>query len=320
MAELFNIQTLITLLAAVGSFGAILAFTLPYLQTDARAARLKAVAKRREELGEQQRSHFQEKSTRMLRAQRVGFMKKVVERLKLQNLMDSDTIRQRLAQTGKRGDAPRVVFAFARIVLPVVFGLFATLFMFGAAGANMALPMKLAIIAGVTLIGFYVPSILVSNMIQKRQKVLTKSFPDALDLMVICVEAGSSMEAAFNRVTDELTESAPELAEEFGLTTAELAFLGERRQALENLATRTGLVSVKSLCTALIQSEKYGTPLGVTLRVLAQENRDSRMSAAEQKAAALPAKLTVPMILFFLPVLFIVLLAPAVIKALDTIG
>jgi tight adherence protein C len=320
MAELFNLQTLITLLAAIGSFGAILAFTLPYLQTDARAARLKAVAKRREELGEQQRSRFQEKSTRMLRAQRVGLMKKVVERLKLQNLMDSQTIRQRLVQAGKRGDAPRVVFAFARIVLSVVLAFFAVLFVFGAAGTDMALTMKIAIVAGATGIGFYLPSVLVSNMIQKRQQMLTKSFPDALDLMVICVEAGSSMEAAFNRVTEELSEAAPQLAEEFGLTSAELAFLSERRQALENLATRTGLASVKSFSTALIQSEKYGTPLAVSLRVLAQENRDSRMSAAEKKAAALPAKLTVPMILFFLPVLFIVLLAPAVIKALDTIG
>jgi len=320
MSELFNLQTLITLLAAVGSFGAILAFTLPYLQTDARAARLKAVAKRREELGEQQRSRFQQKSTRQLRAQRVGSMRKIVERLKLQNLMDSETIRMRLIQAGKRGDPPRVVFAFARIVLPVVFGFFAIIFMFGAAGEGMAIPLRIAIVVAAAVVGFYVPSVLVSNMIQKRQQLLTKSFPDALDLLVICVEAGSSMEAAFNRVTEELTEASPELAEEFGLTTAELAFLAERRIALENLANRTGLPAIKSLSTALIQSEKYGTPLGVALRVLSQENRDSRMSAAEKKAAALPAKLTVPMILFFLPVLFIVLLAPAVIKALATIG
>lgn len=320
MGDFLNIQTLITLLAAVGSFGAILAFTLPYLQTDARSERLKSVAKRREELGEEQRSKFRAKSTRQLRAQRVGTMRKVVEKLKLQNLMDSETIRLRLVQAGKRGDPPRVVFAFARIVLPIVFGFFAVIFMFGAAGEGMSLQLRIGIVAVAAVVGFYVPSILVSNMIQKRQQTLTKSFPDALDLLVICVEAGSAMEAAFIRVTDELTASAPELAEEFGLTTAELAFLAERRTALENLANRTGLPAIKSLSTALIQSEKYGTPLGVALRVLSQENRDTRMSVAEKKAAALPAKLTVPMILFFLPPLFIVLLGPAVIKVMATVG
>ena len=322
MSAFLNLQTIITVLAAMGSFAAILAFTLPYLQTDVRAARLKAVAKRREELSEQQRSLHQQrsKSIRALRQQKVGFMKQVIDRLKLQNLVDSPAIRQRLAQTGRRGEAPRIAFTFARVAVPVVFVIVAILYVFGAAGSEIGLVMKLAIIGGAAVIGFYIPSLVVSNMIQNRQKTLTKGFPDALDLLVICVEAGTSMEAAFNRVTDELGEAAPELAEEFGLTTAELAFLTDRRAALENFAIRTGLPSIKSLSTALIQAEKYGTPLATTLRVLSRENRDARMQAAEKKAASLPAKLTVPMITFFLPVLFIVLLGPAVLMALATLG
>ncbi|MDP6691134.1 MAG: type II secretion system F family protein, partial [Alphaproteobacteria bacterium] len=151
------------------------------------------------------------------------------------------------------------------------------------------------------------------------QKAIQKIFPDALDLMVICVEAGLSMEAAFHRVASELQSQGPEFTEELGLTTAELAFLPDRRQALLNLSERTGLPAVKALVTALAQAEKYGTPVSVSLRVLSQEQRDERMSRAEQKAGALPAQLTVPMIVFFLPVLFIVLIGPAIIKAMNTI-
>lgn len=320
MDSIFSLATIITVLAAGGAFAAIIAFTLPYLQTDLGAARLKAVAKRRDELSEQQRARFQKKSTRAMRAQKLGTLRQIVDRLRLQNMVDSKAIRERLIQAGQRGEAPRIIFTFARVVVPTVFALLASLYMFGVAGDKMSVVVKLLIVAASALIGFYAPSVIISDMVQKRQQKLQKGFPDALDLLVICVEAGSSMEAAFNRVTEELGEGSPELAEEFGLTTAELAFLSDRRVALDNLATRTGLPSVKALSTALIQAERYGTPLGVSLRVLAQENRDSRMSAAEKKAAALPAKLTVPMIVFFLPVLFIVLLAPAALKAIATLG
>ncbi len=320
MDQIFELQTIITLLAAAGAFGAILAFALPYLQTDVGAARLKSVAKRRDELSEQQRARFEKKSTRQLRSQKLGFMKQVIGRLKLQNVVNSETIRARLIQAGKRGEPPRVIFTFARLAVPLAVAVFATFYTFAVMGDKQSTGIKLVIILAVTGIGFYAPSIVLTNMIQKRQKLLTKGIPDALDLMVICVEAGSSMEAAFHRVADELGEGTPELAEEFGLTTAELAFLSDRRSALENLALRTGLPSVKALSTALIQAERYGTPLGVALRVLSQENRDARMAAAEKKAASLPAKLTVPMIVFFLPVLFIVLLAPAALKALATLG
>ena len=161
------------------------------------------------------------------------------------------------------------------------------------------------------VVGFFLPKILISNKVQNRQEQMTASFPDALDLLLICVESGLGIEMAFSKVTEEIMENHPILASEIGLTSAELAFLGDRRQAYENFALRTGMDVAKSLSTTLIQSEQYGTPVGTALKVLAQEKRDERMSAAEKKAAALPAKLTVPMIIFFLPVLFIVVIGPA---------
>jgi tight adherence protein C len=164
------------------------------------------------------------------------------------------------------------------------------------------------------LIGFYVPDMFVGNMITRRQQSIMRAFPDALDLMLICVESGMSIESAFTRVASEIGTQSAELAEELALTTAELSYLPDRRQAFDNLAKRCGHAGVKSVATALNQAEKYGTPLGQALRVTANENREMRMQEAERKAASLPAKLTVPMILFFLPCLFIVILGPAIIQ------
>jgi tight adherence protein C len=316
MAELLNLQTLIILLAAVASFGAIVAFTLPYLQTDQRAARREAVTKRREELSEQQRALYQQKSARNLRSAQVSNWKRIIGALRLQNMVDSKMVRQRMVQAGHRGQVPVMVFAVAHIVAPLALMVFSALFVFGPGGSDMAIATKILSILGAGVVGFLMPSVIVSNMITKRQLGLMRAMPDALDLLVICVESGSSLEAAFNRVADELDEISTDLAEEFGITVAELAFLSDRREALDKLAQRTGLAAIKSLTTSLIQAEKYGTPLAGALRVLAQENRDARMSAAEKKAGALPAMLTVPMIVFFLPVLFIVLLGPAVITAM----
>jgi tight adherence protein C len=159
--------------------------------------------------------------------------------------------------------------------------------------------------------------LLLKNRIQRRQLSIKRAFPDALDLLLICVESGMSIEAAFRRVSDEIGGQSAPLAEELTLTTAELSYLPDRRQAYENLSKRTDLDGVKSVCMALQQAERYGTPLGTMLRTMAQENRDMRMSEAEKKAAGLPPKLTVPMILFFLPVLFVVILGPAAIQLMD---
>jgi tight adherence protein C len=162
--------------------------------------------------------------------------------------------------------------------------------------------------------GMQVPFFFLKNRIAKRQLSIKRAFPDALDLLLICVESGMSIEAAFRRVSTEVGTQSIALAEELTLTTAELSYLPERRLAYENLGIRTGLEPVKSITTALIQAERYGTPLGQALRVLSQESRDQRMIEAEKKAAALPPKLTVPMILFFLPVLFVVIMTPALIQ------
>jgi tight adherence protein C len=173
-----------------------------------------------------------------------------------------------------------------------------------------------ALCLGATYLGMQVPSLFLKNRIQHRQLSIKRAFPDALDLLLICVESGMSIEAGFKRVSGEIGSQSIALAEELTLTTAELSYLQDRRQAYQNLATRTNLEGVKSVCMALQQAERYGTPMGTTLRVMSQENRDMRMSEAEKKAAGLPPKLTVPMILFFLPVLFVVILGPAAIRVM----
>ncbi|MEO1266314.1 MAG: type II secretion system F family protein, partial [Pseudomonadota bacterium] len=168
--------------------------------------------------------------------------------------------------------------------------------------------------AAAGFLGFYLPNILLENRVQRRQASLKAAFPDSLDMLLICVQSGMSIEAGFGRVATEISSQSMELAEELSLTTAELSYLQDRKKAFENLGKRTGLPGIKSVATALIQAEQYGTPVGQALRVMAKENREMRMSEAEKKAAALPPKLTVPMILFNLPVLFVVILGPAMIQ------
>jgi tight adherence protein C len=213
-----------------------------------------------------------------------------------------------------RGPGPVSAFYFARMALPFA-GLLLTfvyIFFINDHGFNPA--MKYGSLAFGAAAGFYAPNLYVSNLAAKRQQSIMRGFPDSLDMLLICVEAGMSIELGFNKVSQEIGSASPELAEEFGLTVAELSYLPDRRMAYDNLASRTGHEGVKAVCMALSQAERYGTPLGDALRVMAKENREMRMSAAEKKAAALPAKLTVPMILFFLPVLFLVVLGPAYIQ------
>jgi tight adherence protein C len=173
---------------------------------------------------------------------------------------------------------------------------------------------KIGLAIGAAYIGFYLPNMFIENLVQRRQTSIKNAFPDSLDMLLICVQSGMSIEAAFQKVSGEVGPSSLELAEELSLTTAELSYLQDRRQAFENLGKRTGIPGIKAVATALIQAERYGTPVGTALRVMAKENREMRMSEAEKKAAALPPKLTVPMIIFFLPVLFVVILGPAIIQ------
>jgi tight adherence protein C len=243
-------------------------------------------------------------------------MKQVVEQLNLRKLLETDDTRQKLKMAGFRGQAPVVAFLFFRLMMPfVAFGA-ALFYLFVVKDFGLPPLVRLGLCLGGAYLGFYLPNLFIANLIQRRQQSIKRAFPDALDLLLICVQSGMSIEAAFNKVAKEITTQSIELAEEFTLTTAELSYLAERRQAYENLGKRTGLQGVKAVGTALIQAERYGTPLGQALRVMAQENRDMRMAEAEKKAAALPPKLTVPMIVFFLPVLFVVILGPAAIKVM----
>lgn len=311
-ASYMNVQFLVIVLTFVAALGTIVSLAMPYLQQDRLGERLKVVAERRNELKSQARSERASRKSK-LRPTASSYMQQVVDRLSLRKILESPETRLKLSQAGLRGQAPLVTFLFFRLVMPFI--VFAGAFLYLLASDNFAGNMlaKLGVSFAAGFIGFYLPNVYVENLIGKRQQAISRAFPDALDLLLICVESGMTIEVAFGRVAKEIGGQSVELAEELGLTTAELAYLSDRRIALENLAQRTGLDGVKSVVTSLIQSERYGTPLGQSLRVMAQENRDLRMAAAEKKAGALPAQLTVPMIGCFLPVLFLVILGPVII-------
>ncbi len=314
-----DMSSLILFMATAATFMTIVVIAMPFLQQNQMKSRLKVVAKRREELQAAQRAKLQEQQKKSVVSEsQIGMMKKVVEAVNLQELLASRALKLKLAGAGYRGQAAAIIFTFMRLLTPIILALVAAFLLFVAKTFAMEFMMKLIVIAVMLPIGWYLPHIILTSQLQSRQQAFTRSFPDALDLLVICVEAGLSMEAAFGRVTEEMAESAPVLTQEFGLTTAELAYLGDRSLALQNLSDRTAIDSVRSLTTSLIQSEKYGTPLGTALRVISQENRTDRMAKVEEKAASLGAKLTVPMIAFFLPVIFIVVIGPAVIQMMQT--
>jgi tight adherence protein C len=291
-------------------------FTLmPALGGNNMKTRMKSVALERDELRAKQRARLAAEADRRrkgLREQESTGMRNVVDRLDLRRALADEATLNKLKMAGFRGQNPLTRFLFFRLVLPFVFFAAALVYLFLLGGLPEQPPfVKLFVSIVAAYAGFYAPVLYVSNRASKRKQSINMAWPDALDLLLICVESGMSVEAAFRRVAEEIGAQSVELAEEFVLTNAELSFLQERRQAYENLAARTGLESVKSVSQALIQAERYGTPIAHALRVLSQESRDARMNAAEKKAAALPPKLTVPMILFFLPVLFAVILGPA---------
>jgi tight adherence protein C len=305
---------LIALLVSVAVFATV--FTLmPALGGNQLKSRMKSVALEREELRAKQRARLAAESDRRrkgLREEQSLGMKSIVERLDLRRALVDEGTLNKMKMAGFRGQNPLTRFLFFRLVLPFVgFALGAAYVFFLGGLPDKPFFIKLFVCIVVAYAGFYAPVLYVSNRATKRKQSIQRAWPDALDLMLICVESGMSVEAAFRKVADEIGSQSVELAEEFVLTNAELSFLQERRQAYDNLAGRTGLETVKSVAQALIQAERYGTPVAHALRVLANESRDMRMNAAEKKAAALPPKLTVPMILFFLPVLFAVILGPA---------
>lgn len=310
-------QFLIPLFAAVSVFATVVTLLSPLFERDQLASRMKAVALEREQIRARERARLAEESQRAtLRKEAKPFMRQIVDQLNLRALLTDKGTAAKLGMAGLRGQAPLVVFLFARAVLPPVFFVLALVYLFGLVEWDQPAFVKFLVAIGAAFFGFYLPVLYVTNMIKKRQFSIRRAWPDALDLMLICVESGMSAEATFRKVSEEVGVESVVLAEELTLTTAELSYLQERRQAYENLSARTGLEGVKSVMTSLIQAERYGTPLGTALRVLAQENRDQRMNEAEKKAAALPPKLTVPMIVFFLPVLLAVIVGPAAIQFL----
>jgi tight adherence protein C len=284
--------------------------------------RMKAVAERREELKRRSRQAIaaQGSGQQHLRHSDEGFKKRVVERLNLTKLLEDPKVADKMAQAGYRGPKPLTTFYFFRFSMPFVMLVLAAFYVFALNDFGLSVMIRLTICMFAAVIGFYAPNIFLSNRISKRRTSIMQAFPDALDLLLICVEAGMSIEAAIQKVSQEIGGSSIDLAEEMTLLSAELSYLPDRRMAYEGLAKRTNHPGVKSVATAMTQAETYGTPLGSALRTMAKENREMRLSAAEKKAAALPAKLTVPMILFFLPVLFIVILTPAIISIQDTMA
>lgn len=304
----------VALLVAIAVFATLLTL-LPALGGNSMKSRMKAVALEREELRAKQKARLAAESDRRrrgLREEQSVSMRNIVERLDLRRALVDEKTLASLRVAGFRGQNPLTRFLFFRLVLPIGAFVLSTIYIFGL-GALVDQPFFMRFLACVlaAYAGFYAPVVYVSNRAAKRKASIQKAWPDALDLLLICVESGMSVEAAFRRVAEEIGTQSADLAEELVLTNAELSFLQERKQAYDNLANRTGLETVKSVTQALVQAERYGTPIGQALRVLASESRDMRMTAAEKKAAALPPKLTVPMILFFLPVLFAVILGPA---------
>ena len=312
--KLHDPRFLASVLAAIAAIATVLTLAMPLLVRDDLGRRMKAVALEREKMRLRERERLARGEKVTLRQSPKQYMKTIVDRFNLAKWVGQEQARSKLIQAGYRGNAPYVAFLFFRMVSPVVAFVVAVLYLFFILEVDQPFFLKVGACLFAAFVGMQAPYLFLKNKISRRQLSLRRAFPDALDLLLICVESGMSIEAAFRRVAGEIGSQSIPLAEEFTLTTAELSYLQDRKTAYENLAKRTDLEGVKAVCVALAQSERYGTPLGQTLRVMAQENRDMRMSEAEKKAAALPPKLTVPMILFFLPVLFVVILGPTGIK------
>jgi tight adherence protein C len=302
------------LLAAIAASATVYTLVMPLFAGEGLSKRMKAVASERERIRQRERERLNKSEKVSLRQTPKQLVSKVVEDFNLTKWLAQEAARDKLIMAGYRGQAPYVTFLFARMVAPLALFVGSVLYVFLIAHMDKPMPVKIGICVGAAYLGLQAPMLFLKNAISKRQLSIKRAFPDALDLLLICIESGMSVEMAFRKVATEIVGQSIALSEEFTLTTAELSYLQDRKVAYENLARRTGLEGVKSVCLALQQAERYGTPLGHSLRVMAQENRDMRMNEAEKKAAALPPKLTVPMILFFLPVLFVVILGPTGIK------
>src|SRR5215217_2916685 len=316
-------EFLISVLAAISAAAVVFTFGSSFIVKSEMRDRIKRVALEREKMRAEEMARLRGGTVAMdsRGIRRTGetksYMKNVVDRFDLKKAFQDDATVDKLAMAGFRGQGHLTTFLFMRFATPLGIFLAAALYLLLLNPGDRPLYLNLVYAIGAGLVGSFLPAILLKNSTTKRQFSIKRAWPDALDLMLLCVEAGMSVEHAFKRVAKEIGQQSAELAEEITLTTAELSFLEDRTRAYDNFGKRTGLDIVKSVMTALIQADRYGTSVGQALRVMAEEGRESRMMDAEKKAAALPPKLTVPLILFFLPVLFIVIMAPAIIKVMS---
>lgn len=319
MLEEFSIELIVTVMAGAAALAMAYALWRGLLYKDPYEARLKAMADRRATykaaaLGVGGKPGAQSGGLLRNLAKKVG-AKKAKEKKK-----DGVSLRTFLARAGIRHkDAPEY-FLLAQVAFPFIFGGFTALYILVLAKISLSPMMSLLICAGGAAVGYFAPRLWVQNRITKRKKALRRALPDALDLLVVCAEAGLALNAALDRVVRELTRSSAEIADELGLLLIELNFLDERRKAFANLCDRSDLDEFRSIANTLQQAEKYGTPLAQALRVLGADFRQERLTKAEEKAARLPAILTVPMIIFILPTLFIVIIGPAILKTLDSLS
>jgi tight adherence protein C len=317
---------LISVLAAISAGAVVFTFGTSFLTKTEMRTRIKRVALERDKLRAEEMARLRgggitadPRASIRRQAETKTYMKNIVERFDLKKAFQDDATVDKLAMSGYRGQGHLTTYLFLRFITPLIICVLVTGYLFLApAGRPFYLNVVYGIGAG--LVGSYLPVILLKNSTVKRQKSIKRAWPDCLDLMLLCVEAGMSVEHAIKRVAKEIGNQSPELAEELTLTNAELSFLEDRSRAYDNMSRRTGLDNVRSVMGALIQADRYGTSVGQALRVMAEEGREARMMEAEKKAASLPPKMTVPLILFFLPVLFIVIIAPAMIKVFSQQG
>jgi tight adherence protein C len=318
ISSLLQIETLIMLFIGMAAFGTVITIAAPYFENDKLKGRMKSVTEEKERLRNLQRAQLSGGEARLREKPKTSVYSQLVETLNLRRVFETDGARDMLRQAGFRAEKHLITFLALRAIVPVIIGILVFAYTSTIFANKFSPSTRLAMTFGGMVLGFYVPNLGVKNMIARRQQSIKRAWSDALDLLLICVESGMALEPSLSRVAKEIGSQSVPLAEELTLTVAELSYLQDRRKALDNLSKRVGLETVRSVVTSLVQSERYGTPLGTALRVLAQENRDARMAEAEKKAAALPPKLTVPMIAFFLPVIFVVLLGPSIIMVLKS--
>jgi tight adherence protein C len=316
LAKLGDPGFIVTLLVSVGCATTVLMAFLPLLQKDDMGRRIKAVSSERERIRMRERERMAAVNAPKLnlRYKTGGLSKQLVDSLNLDSWLNTETAKMKLAMAGYRGQGAENAFLAYRLAAPILFFIAGVIYIFFIAHLQWSFMLKVGASVACAYLGIKAPEIFLNNKIGKRQKRMNRAYPNMVDLLIICAESGMSIEHSVRKVSQEIGTESLELAEEMSLLAAEMSFLENRRVAFENLTLRTGIDAIKQLTTVLIQSEKYGTPLGAALRVLAQESRDARLTAAEKKAAALPPSLTVPMIIFFLPGLFCAILTPAVIQ------